>query len=68
MRYLRFLLILFFVLNSPLFVSSEEKGVLYLWEVSSGQVWENFGDEDLQQKFEGIISNGKAKKSLYRIF
>ena len=43
----------------PLSVNSEETGVLYLWEISSGNGWESFGDETSQQKYKGMISNGK---------
>ena len=37
----------------------EETGVLYQYETSSGLVWKTFGNEKLQPKYEGEITNGK---------
>jgi len=59
MRHLQLIFIFLLLLTLPLSVNSEETGVLYLWEISSGNVWESFGDETSQQKYKGMISNGK---------
>ena len=45
------------LLSSPLF--GQETGVLYLWDTSSGQVWETFRDKDTQPKYKGQVENGK---------
>ena len=45
------------LLSSP--VIGEETGVLYQYETSTGIKWETFGDEKVQPKYEGDISNGK---------
>jgi len=47
------------LLTSPLSVNSTEPEVLYLWQISSGHEWESYGDENVQQKYEGITSNGE---------
>ena len=44
--------------SAPLFAQSKETGVLYLWDISSGKVWKNFGDDDSQQKYKGEIKGG----------
>ena len=59
MIHLRLILVFFIFSNFPAQVSSQESGELYLWKVSSGQIWETFGDEDIQQKYKGIVANGK---------
>jgi len=51
--------IFFLFLTLPLSVNSAEPEVLYLWQISSGQEWESYGDENVQQKYEGITSNGE---------
>jgi len=45
------------LISSPLF--SQETGVLYLYETSSGKKWETFGDGKVQPKYTGEIKNGK---------
>ena len=45
------------LLTSPMF--SQETGVLYLWEISSGNVWKSFGDKDTQPKYKGQVEKGK---------
>jgi len=45
------------ILSSP--VIGEDTGVLYQYETSTGIKWETFGDEKVQPKYEGDISNGK---------
>jgi len=40
-------------------VFGQETGVLYQYETSSGLVWKTFGNEKLQPKYEGEITNGK---------
>ena len=47
------------LLTSPLSVNSAEPEVLFLWQISSGHEWESYGDENVQQKYEGITSNGE---------
>ena len=56
MKHLLIILISFF-LSFPLF--GQETGVLYQYETSTGKKWETFGDEKVQPKYEGVISNGK---------
>jgi len=43
--------------SSP--VIGQETGVLYPYETSSDFVWKTFGNEKLQPKYEGEITNGK---------
>ena len=45
------------LLSSP--VIGQETGVLYQYETSSGLVWKTFGNEKVQPKYEGEITNGK---------
>ena len=45
------------LLSSP--VIGQETGVLYQYETSSDFVWKTFGNEKLQPKYEGEITNGK---------
>ena len=59
MRLLQKIFIFFFLLTLPLSVNSAEPKVLYLWQISSGHEWESYGDENVQQKYEGITSNGE---------
>ena len=51
------LILSIFLLTSPLFC--QETGVLYQYKISSSLVWKTFGNEKLQPKYEGEISNGK---------
>ena len=51
------LIILSLFLSSP--VIGEETGVLYQYGTSTGVKWETFGDEKVQPKYEGEVSNGK---------
>ena len=55
---MKHLLILFSILllSSPLF--GQETGVLYQYETSSGFVWKIVGNEKVQPKYEGEITNG----------
>ena len=59
MRLLQKIFISFLLLTLPLSVNSAEPEFLYLWQISSGHVWESYGDENVQQKYKGVISNGK---------
>ena len=52
-------LIVLLLLTYPLSVYSAKTGVLYLWQISPVNVWESYGDENVQQKYEGITLNGK---------
>ena len=38
----------------------QETGVLYLYKSSSGVVFKIFGNEKVQPKYEGEITNGEA--------
>jgi hypothetical protein len=40
----------------------EETGVLYQYETSSSLVWKTFGNEKLQPKYEGEITNGNPTR------
>ena len=57
MKHILIILISFLLLSSPLF--GQETGVLYQYETSSDFVWKTFGNEKLQPKYEGEITNGK---------
>ena len=46
----------FLLLSSHLF--GQETCVLYQYETSSGFVWETFGDDKIQPKYEGEITYG----------
>ena len=59
MGLLQKIFIFFLLLTLPLSVNSAEPEVLYLWQISSGHVWESYGDENVQQKYKGVTSNGK---------
>ena len=59
MRLLLKIFIFLLLLTSPLSVNSSEPEVLYLWQISSGHEWESYGNENIQQKYEGITSNGE---------
>ena len=48
------------LLTSTLF--GQETGVLYQYETSSGLVWKTFGNEKLQPKYEGEITNGNPTR------
>ena len=50
------IIILLFLLTSPLFGQSEETGVLYQYKTSSGFVWKTFGKANVQPKYEGEVS------------
>ena len=54
------IIISIFLLSSP--VIGEETGVLYQYETSSGLVWKTFGNEKLQPKYEGEITNGNPTR------
>jgi len=60
MKHLLILLISILLLSSP--VIGEETGVLYQYETSSGLVWKTFGNEKLQPKYEGEITNGNPTR------
>ena len=48
------------LLSSP--VIGEETGVLYQYETSSSLVWKTYGNEKLQPKYEGEITNMKPTR------
>jgi hypothetical protein len=60
MKNLLIILISILLLSSP--VIGEETGVLYQYETSSGLVWKTFGNEKLQPKYEGEITNGNPTR------
>ena len=54
------LIILFFLLlTSPLFGDSHKRGILYMWETSSGVQWKGFGDKNTQPQYNGEVLIGK---------
>ena len=57
MKHLLIILISILLLSSP--VIGQETGVLYQYETSTGIKWKTFGDEKVQPKYEGEVSNGK---------
>jgi len=56
MKHLLIILISLLLLSSP--VISQETGVLYQYETSSGIKWKSFGDGKVQPKYTGEIKNG----------
>ena len=54
-------LLTFFFISLSAFAQSANTGILYLWELSSGKVWKNFGDEKTQQIYKGEIKNQKPE-------
>ncbi len=48
------------LLSSPLF--GQETGVLYQYKTSSGIKWKTFGNEKVQPKYEGKITNMKPTR------
>ena len=57
MKHLLIILISFLLLSSP--VIGQETGVLYLYESSPGFVLKSLGNEKVQPKYEGEITNGE---------
>ena len=57
MKHLLIIILSFLLLSSP--VIGQETGVLYLYETSSGFVWETFGDDKIQPKYKGKVKNVK---------
>ena len=51
----------FFFIFFKTFAQSADTGILYLWELSTGRVWKNFGDEKTQQIYKGEIKNRKPE-------
>ena len=60
MKHLLIILISFLLLSSP--VIGEEVGVLYQYETSTGIKWKTFGNEKVQPKYEGEITNMKPTR------
>ena len=54
-------LLTFFFIFLTAFAQSVDTGILYLWELSSGRVWKNFGDEKTQQIYKGEIKSQKPE-------
>jgi len=54
------ILISILLLSSP--VIGQETGVLYQYKTSSGIKWKTFGNEKLQPKYEGEITNGNPTR------
>ncbi len=52
------LIIIFQLSTFNLCAQSSEIGVLYLFKSSSGLVWKTFGQDKVQPKYEGEVSNG----------
>ena len=59
MKLLQLIFIFLLFLTYSMSVCWAESGVLYLWQISPVNVWEGYGDENVQQKYEGITLNGK---------
>jgi len=57
MKHLLFILT-FQLFTSNLYAQSSEIGVLYQFKSSSGLVWKTFGQDKVQPKYEGEVSNG----------
>ena len=60
MKHLLIILSLFLLLSSP--VVGQETGVLYQYKTSSGIKWKTFGNEKVQPKYEGKITNMKPTR------
>ena len=59
MKFFPKIIFILILLNNNLSVYSAEIGILYLWQSSPINVWESYGDENVQQKYEGKTLNGK---------
>ena len=57
MKHLSFIIIIQ-LSTFNLFAQSSEIGVLYQFKSSSGLVWKTFGQDKVQPKYEGEVSNG----------
>ena len=57
MRHLLIINLTLLLFTFPLF--GQETGVLYQYKTSSGIKWETFGNEKVQPKYKGEITNGK---------
>ena len=53
-----FVIITFQFITFNLYAQSSETGVLYQFKSSSGLVWKTFGQDKVQPKYEGEVSNG----------
>ena len=47
------------LLSFPLSVQSKKQTVLYQYKTYSGFIWKSIGNEKVQPKYEGEITNGK---------
>ena len=53
--------LIFYFISLTVLAQSADTGILYLWELSSGKAWKNFGDEKTQQIYKGEIKNQKPE-------
>ena len=53
--------LIFYIISLTAFAQTADTGILYLWELSSGKVWKNFGDEKTQKIYKGEIKNQKPE-------
>ena len=58
MRHLLIILSILLLLSSPLFGDSHKRGILYMWETSSGNMWEGFEDKVTHPQYNGDVKNG----------
>ena len=49
----------FLLLSSPVIGDNHKGETLYLWETSSGEVWEGFGEKETHPKYKGEVKDGK---------
>ena len=57
MRHLLIILIPILLLSSPVNADSKKGETLYKWKTDSGIQWREFGDKDIQSKYEGDVEN-----------
>ena len=53
------ILLISFLLFSPLFGDNHKGETLYFWETSTGRVWKGFGDKETHSVYKGDVKNGK---------
>ena len=53
------LIVLSFLLSSPVIGDNHKGETLYRWDTSSGIVWRGFGDKEVHSVYKGEVKNGK---------
>ena len=53
------LIVLSFLLSSPVIGDNHKGETLYRWDTSSGIVWRGFGDKEVHSVYKGEVKNGE---------